>query len=79
MFDACCGPSFGAGFAVAKKWLNLPRGLEKISLSPLLRAGFHCVQTQKDSLGPRKSVSYFVFDSGDDAANAIKLLKKALK
>ena len=27
----------------------------------------------------RRSVSYFVFDGADDAANAIKILKKALR
>jgi len=30
------------------------------------------------ALGPR-SVSYFVFDSAEDTANAIGILKKALK
>ena len=79
MLDACRGSSSGAGFAVAKTCLNVPRDVEKISLSPLLRAGFHCLQTQKDSLGARKSVSYFAFDNADDADNAVKLLKKALK
>lgn len=41
-------------------------------------AGINLRGVSAAALG-RKSVTYFAFDSADDAANAIKLLKKALK
>src|SRR3989338_8989049 len=44
----------------------------------LADAGINLRGLSAAALG-RKSVSYFAFDSADDAANAIKLLKKALK
>ncbi len=44
----------------------------------LADAGINLRGLSAAALG-RKSVSYFAFDSADDAANAIKLLRKALK
>jgi hypothetical protein len=44
----------------------------------LADAGINLRGVSAAALG-RKSVTYFAFDSADDAANAIKLLKKALK
>lgn len=44
----------------------------------LADAGINLRGLSAAALG-RKSVSYFAFDSADDAGNAIKLLKKALK
>ena len=44
----------------------------------LADAGINLRGISAAALG-RKSVAYFAFDSADDAANAIKLLKKALK
>ena len=45
---------------------------------PLADAGINLRGISAAALG-RKSVSYFAFDSADDAANAMKLLKKVLK
>ena len=44
----------------------------------LADAGINLRGLSAAALG-RKSVAYFAFDSADDAANAIKLLRKALK
>jgi len=44
----------------------------------LADAGINLRGISAAALG-RKSVAYFAFDSADDAGNAIKLLKKALK
>jgi hypothetical protein len=44
----------------------------------LADAGINLRGVSGAALG-RRSVSYFAFDSADDAANAMKLLKKALK
>lgn len=44
----------------------------------LADAGINLRGVSAAALG-RRSVSFFAFDSADDAANAIKLLKKALK
>lgn len=44
----------------------------------LADAGINLRGVSAAALG-RKSVAYFAFDSVNDAANAIKLLKKALK
>jgi hypothetical protein len=44
----------------------------------LADAGINLRGASAAALG-RRSVTYFAFDSADDAANAIKLLKKALK
>ncbi len=44
----------------------------------LADAGINLRGVSAAALG-RKSVAYFAFDSVDDAANAIKLLRKALK
>jgi hypothetical protein len=44
----------------------------------LADAGINLRGVSAAALG-RKSVTYFAFDSADDAANAIKLLKKALR
>jgi hypothetical protein len=44
----------------------------------LADAGINLRGISAAALG-RKSVTYFAFDSADDAANAIKLLKKALR
>jgi len=44
----------------------------------LADAGVNLRGVSAAALG-RKSVAYFAFDSADDAANAVKLLKKALK
>ena len=44
----------------------------------LADAGINLRGISAAALG-RKSVSYFAFDSADDAGNAIKLLRKALK
>ncbi len=44
----------------------------------LAEAGINLRGLSAAALG-RKSVAYFAFDSADDAANAMKLLRKALK
>ena len=44
----------------------------------LAAAGINLRGVSAAALG-RRSVSYFAFDNADDAANAMKLLKKALK
>jgi hypothetical protein len=53
-------------------------GLGTKMTRPLADAGINLRGLSAAALG-RKSVAYFAFDSADDAANAIKLLRKALK
>ena len=53
-------------------------GLGTTMTRALADAGINLRGVSAAALG-RRSVSYFAFDSADDAGNAIKLLKKALK
>ncbi|HEY2989042.1 MAG TPA: ACT domain-containing protein [Candidatus Binatia bacterium] len=53
-------------------------GLGNKMTRALAAAGINLRGVSGAALG-KKSVTYFAFDSADDAANAMKLLKKALK
>ena len=53
-------------------------GLGNTMTRALADAGINLRGASAAALG-RRSVTYFAFDSADDAGNAIKLLKKALK